>query len=119
MLDLKATEKRFNDIKNQVKLESEVGKYTLIKQANYDSYKVALQCPLCGALEKYFTINQSNTFYCFNCHQGGDVITFIAKKLGLTQNEAVDRLEKQLKGGDMTVENYADMALKIKKQHDQ
>jgi len=37
----------------------------------------------------------NNSFYCFGCHEGGDVITFIMKKENLTYMEAVRTLAQR------------------------
>ena len=53
-------------------------------------------CPFHNEKTPSFTIYpQSNSFYCYGCGEGGDVITFIRKLDGLTYPEAVQRLAER------------------------
>ena len=48
-------------------------------------------CPFCG--ENSFTVNPKNQYYyCFNCKEGGDVITFTQKYYDLNLKKAVNKL---------------------------
>ena len=53
-------------------------------------------CPFHNEKTPSFTIYpQSNSFYCYGCGEGGDVITFIRKLDGLTYPEAVQQLAER------------------------
>lgn len=53
-------------------------------------------CPFHPETDASFTISpEKKIFYCFGCHQGGDVIAFVAKSENLSQLEAVEFLAKE------------------------
>jgi DNA primase len=49
-------------------------------------------CPLCGG-NGFKVSARKNVFNCFSCKQGGDVITFVSKKEGITLREAARRIQ--------------------------
>ena len=51
-------------------------------------------CPFEEDLPMQLTISTSKQiFYCFSCHSGGDVISFVAKMKNISQIEAIDFLK--------------------------
>lgn len=53
-------------------------------------------CPFHPETDASFTISpEKKIFYCFGCHQGGDVVAFVAKSENLSQLEAVEFLSKE------------------------
>jgi DNA primase len=80
----------FSFVKNNIPILDVVREYVKLRQAgNY--WKSP--CPFHGEKEASFTVSpDKQIFYCFGCHAGGDVISFIAKKENLSQIEAVTYL---------------------------
>lgn len=80
----------FNFIKQQLNITNIVSEYVTIKRAgNY--WKGP--CPFHFEKDASFTVSpDKQIFYCFGCHAGGDIISFIAKTENLTQREAVTHL---------------------------
>lgn len=77
----------FKFVKSQVLILDVVGQYTRFKKAGH-YYKA--MCPFHAEKTPSFTVSpEKNIFYCFGCHSGGDVISFIAKMEHLSQIEAV------------------------------
>lgn len=55
-------------------------------------------CPFHPEKTPSFTIDiAENTYHCFGCQDGGDVVKFIMKKENLTREDAVEFLEKHKK----------------------
>jgi len=80
----------FNTIKSQVPLLDVVNYYTTLKQAGiyWKGY-----CPFHQEKTPSFTVSPHiNIFYCFGCHESGDVISFIAKIENSSQLEAAYQL---------------------------
>ena len=50
---------------------------------------IIVSCPWHSDSTPSFYIYQNNTWHCFGCNEGGDVIDFISKKLGMKNTEAV------------------------------
>lgn len=68
----------FNFIKTRVPILDVVGEYSTLKKAGL--YWKG-QCPFHSEKTASFTVSpHKEIFYCFGCHAGGDVITFMAKK---------------------------------------
>lgn len=80
----------FNYIKQQLSITNIISEYVTIKRAgNY--WKGP--CPFHFEKDASFTVSpDKQIFYCFGCHAGGDIISFIAKAENLTQREAVNHL---------------------------
>jgi len=83
----------FNYIKTKVNILEVVGEYTNLKRAgNY--WKG--HCPIHSEKTASFTVSPGREiFYCFGCHVGGDIITFISKMEGCTPIEAVNHLSEK------------------------
>ena len=80
----------FNLIKSRVSIFDVVNEYTTLKKAgNYWKSR----CPFHHEKTASFTVSpHKDIFYCFGCHEGGDVIAFIAKMENCGQHEAVQFL---------------------------
>jgi DNA primase len=73
-------------------------------------------CPFHGEKTPSFNIyTESNSFYCFGCGAGGDVITFIMRIENLDYIEAV-RFLAQRAGLNMPEDNYDDSMSKLRKR---
>jgi len=67
-----------------------VGSYTSLKKRGNKYWAC---CPFHGEKTPSLTVDENKQlFYCFGCHVGGNVFTFIEKKEGLTFFEAAKRL---------------------------
>lgn len=76
----------FNIIKSRVSIVDVVNEYTTLKKAgNY----LKSRCPFHHEKTGSFTVSpHKEIYYCFGCHSGGDVISFMAKIENCTQMEA-------------------------------
>jgi DNA primase len=73
-------------------------------------------CPFHGEKTPSFNIyTENNSFYCFGCGAGGDVITFIMRIENLDYIEAV-RFLAQRAGLNMPEDNYDDSMSKLRKR---
>ena len=80
----------FNLIKSRVSILDVVNEYTTLKKAG--TYWKS-RCPFHHEKTGSFTVSpHKDIFYCFGCHAGGDVISFIAKVENCSQHEAVQFL---------------------------
>jgi len=80
----------FNVIKEKLAIIEVVNDYTKLKRAGL--YWKGL-CPFHHEKTPSFTVSPSrNIFYCFGCHSGGDVITFIAKAQHCSPFQAAQHL---------------------------
>lgn len=84
-----------NDIVSSVDLVTVVGKFTdLIKRGDV----FVGNCPLHRETKPSFTVypakdNRPQSFYCFGCNRGGDIITFVRDVHGLTYGQALDYIK--------------------------
>jgi len=76
----------FTFIKKNISIETVVSEYTTLKRAgNY----LKARCPFHHEKTASFTISPGKEiFYCFGCHQGGDVIMFISQLEKCNQRDA-------------------------------
>lgn len=83
----------FNFIKTRVPILDVIGEYATLKKAGL--YWKG-QCPFHNEKTASFTVSpHKEIFYCFGCHAGGDVITFIAKKENCSPIEAAKLLAER------------------------
>jgi len=81
----------FNFIKNNVRILDVVNEYTTLKKSGGLYWKAP--CPFHQEKTPSFTVSpDKDIFYCFGCHESGDVIAFIAKIEKMTQFEAAQYL---------------------------
>jgi DNA primase len=88
----------FNFIKERISIVTVISEYVSLKKAG--GYLKG-QCPFHNERTGSFTISpHKEIFYCFGCHQGGDVISFIASIERLSPLEAarhiIDRYQIEL-----------------------
>lgn len=80
----------FSFIKDKISTLEIIGQYTTLKRAGMYWKGV---CPFHNEKTGSFTVSpHKEMFYCFGCHAGGDVITFITKVENCTPVEAVQQL---------------------------
>lgn len=83
----------FNLIKSRVAIFDVVNEYTTLRKAgNYWKSR----CPFHHEKTASFSVSpHKDIFYCFGCHAGGDVITFVSKIENCNQHEAVQFLAER------------------------
>ncbi len=80
----------FSYIKNHVSILEVVGQYVTLKKAGLYFKGV---CPFHHEKTASFTVSpHKEIFYCFGCHTGGDVISFIEKAEKCSPLEAAHHL---------------------------
>ncbi len=80
----------FSYVKSRLSILDVIGDYTKLKKAG--TYWKA-SCPFHHEKTASFTVSpHKEIFYCFGCHTGGDLITFISKAENCTQLEAAKHL---------------------------
>ena len=83
MIDPKVVE----EIKQRNPIEEVMSSYVTLKRAGSNLRGL---CPFHSEKSPSFTVYpQDNSFYCFGCGAGGDVITFIKKKENLKRTECL------------------------------
>ncbi len=81
----------FNFIKNNVRILDVINEYTTLKKSGGVYWKAP--CPFHQEKTPSFTVSpDKDIFYCFGCHESGDVISFIAKIEKVTQFQAAQYL---------------------------
>jgi DNA primase len=81
----------FNFIKRSVHILDVVNEYTTLKKSSGLYWKSP--CPFHQEKTPSFTVSpDKDIFYCFGCHESGDVISFIAKIEKLSPFEAAQYL---------------------------
>jgi DNA primase len=83
----------FELVKSKVKIEDLIGAYISLKKCELYKEETCLEaaCPFEACKEKNgsFVVKPiSNMFYCFDCHQCGDHISFISTMEKLTPKDA-------------------------------
>src|SRR3972149_9459013 len=80
----------FSFIKSNISIETVIGEYVTLKRFGH---YLKGPCPLHQEKTASFTVSpHKEIFYCFGCHAGGDVITFISKMENCSQLEAAKHL---------------------------
>lgn len=81
----------FNFIKRSVRILDVVNEYTTLKKSGGLYWKSP--CPFHQEKTPSFTVSpEKEIFYCFGCHETGDVISFVAKIEKMSQFEAAQYL---------------------------
>jgi DNA primase len=97
-----------DDVVERVRDESDIvqiiGEHVALKRVGSD-YRGP--CPFHQGTHPNFSVSpKKHIYYCFVCHEGGDVFTFLSKRLGLDWPSAV-RLAAEKSGIEVpTVESY-------------
>lgn len=81
----------FNFVKNQLDIITVITEYTSLKKTGSQYWKAP--CPFHHEKTPSFTVSpHKKIFYCFGCHQTGDVINFIEKIENISAIQAVQHL---------------------------
>lgn len=81
----------FNFIKNNIRILDVVNEYTTLKKSGGLYWKSP--CPFHQEKTPSFTVSpDKEIFYCFGCHESGDVIAFVAKIEKMSQIQAAQYL---------------------------
>lgn len=84
--------KRAERLKSEVAIARVIGAYTTLRHAGAEFVG---RCPLHE--DKHPSLHvypATNSFHCFACGEGGDVLTFLQKRESLTFGQALEALEK-------------------------
>ena len=96
------------ELRNRADIESTISSYVNLKRAGRISKGL---CPFHGEKTASFTVYpDTQSYYCFGCGNGGDVITFIKNIENLDYIDAVRFLADRV-GLDMPDENYYDSTM--------
>ncbi|QIG42767.1 DNA primase [Nocardioides anomalus] len=87
-------EESIAEVREKASIEEVVGQYVTLKNAGAGSRKGL--CPFHDEKTPSFNVNASRqSFHCFGCGEGGDVISFVMKIDGLSFMETVERLAEK------------------------
>lgn len=101
-----------NDLRYRNPIEDVISSYVVLKRAG-TTFKGL--CPFHNEKTPSFTVYpSSNSFYCFGCQTGGDVITFVRTIENLDYMEAVRQLADR-SGMSMPENGYDDSAEKLRR----
>jgi len=79
------------EVREKARIDDVVGQYVTLRNAGGGSQKGL--CPFHDEKTPSFNVSPARqTFHCFGCGEGGDVISFLQKIDGLTFVESVERL---------------------------
>lgn len=79
----------FEQIKEVVTIQMALSQYTDVEPNRYGK----VRCPLHNEKSASFKIYENNTFYCFGCGAGGDVVKFVQLLMNVSARDAADILE--------------------------
>jgi DNA primase len=80
-----------DELRARLSLSDVVGRKVALKRRSGSEY--AGLCPFHNEKTPSFTVNdKKGFFYCFGCHEKGDVVGFVMKTEGLTFPESVEKL---------------------------
>lgn len=106
-------EEFLQELKYRSDLSEIAGNYISLKRRGRNMVGL---CPFHGEKTPSFNIyTENNSFYCFGCGVGGDVVTFIMKIENLDYIEAVKFLAQRA-GMNMPEETYDDSMVKFRKR---
>ncbi len=103
---------------NSLSINEIVSKYAGIEGDRHNR----CACPLHGGENHNFTLYpKTNSFYCFTCGAGGDVIKFVSLYLGISYSEAIKQIDNDYGFGfyerkQTTYNSYAKRLLKRKQE---
>jgi hypothetical protein len=84
--------KRAERLKSEVPIGRVIGEYTTLRHAGADFVG---RCPLHEDKRPSLHVYPAtNSFHCYGCGEGGDVLTFLQKREHLTFGQALEALEK-------------------------
>jgi DNA primase len=90
--------RRAERLKSSVRLENVLQNFMDLRKQG--QYLVGL-CPFHREAFASFTVYSDGTYYCFGCHEHGDVIEFLMRKEGMTFGQALAALERFLYTGEI------------------
>ncbi|WP_051351156.1 DNA primase [Sulfobacillus thermosulfidooxidans] len=83
-----------NAVRDAADIVDVIGRYVSLKQKGKNFWGL---CPFHQEKTPSFSVDpQQQLFYCFGCHTGGTVYTFLMEHDGLSFNEAVDMLATEV-----------------------
>ena len=81
------------DIKSSLDISDIIGQYTALRRTRRGWSGL---CPFHDEKTPSFHVYEdSQSYYCFSCHEAGDVFTFVMRKNGLTFQEAIELLSSR------------------------
>jgi DNA primase len=84
-----------DELRARLSLSEVVGRKVSLKRRSGAEY--AGLCPFHNEKSPSFTVNdKKGFFYCFGCHEKGDVVGFVMKTEGLSFPEAVEKLAREV-----------------------
>jgi hypothetical protein len=84
---------RADEIRARIPVSSVVGRVVALKKRGADYFGI---CPFHNEKTGSFSVNdKKGFFYCFGCHEKGDVIAFIRRRQDLEFREAIELLESE------------------------
>ena len=84
-----------DELRARLSLSDVVGRKVSLKRRSGSEY--AGLCPFHNEKTPSFTVNdKKGFFYCFGCHEKGDVVGFVMKTEGLSFPEAVEKLAREV-----------------------
>ncbi len=84
-----------DELRARLSLSDVVGRKVSLKRRSGAEY--AGLCPFHNEKTPSFTVNdKKGFFYCFGCHEKGDVVGFVMKTEGLSFPEAVEKLAREV-----------------------
>ncbi len=108
----------YDDIKEEVKASNDivdvVSNYVRLKKSGRNYMGL---CPFHSEKTPSFNVRPDNQFfYCFGCHAGGDVFTFISKIENMTFNESLQFLAERANIKLPENRNFDDPQTKLKEK---
>ena len=89
------------DIKSSLDISDIIGQYTTLRKTRRGWSGL---CPFHDErTPSFYVYEDSQTYYCFSCHEAGDIFSFVMKKNGLTFPEAIELLASR---AGINVESY-------------
>jgi DNA primase len=83
-----------DEVRARISLSDVVGRKVALKRRSGSEY--AGLCPFHNEKTPSFTVNdKKGFFYCFGCHEKGDVVGFVMKTEGLSFPESVEKLARE------------------------
>lgn len=110
---MKINERFIQELQSKVDIESVISANISLKRRGKNLVGL---CPFHNEKTPSFTVYpESNSFYCFGCGAGGDVITFVRRMENLDYTEAV-KLVAQMAGVPMPEDGYDDTLSKQRRR---
>jgi DNA primase len=83
------------ELKQKIKIKEIISKYVNLTSIGTDRYRGC--CPFHNETKPSFTVySDTQSFYCYGCGIGGDVINFLMKIEKIDFKEAIRNLKKYL-----------------------